>query len=93
MAEGRKHKWRGKLDMAQRKALPRGDFALPGRGEGPSGKGAGSYPIPNESHARNALARVAQHGTPAERAEVRAAVHRKFPDIGERPADRRYRKK
>ena len=69
------------LRMAQRKRLPKSDFALPGKGEGPSGKGAGSYPIPNASHARNALARVSQHGTPAEKATVRAKVRRKFPGI------------
>ncbi len=41
------------------------------------------YPIHDASHARNALARVAQHGTPAEQAKVRAAVHRRYPDIGD----------
>ena len=58
------------------------DFALPGKGEGPKGAGSGSYPIPDASHARNALARVAQHGSPAEKAEVREKVHEKFPGIG-----------
>ena len=62
--------------------MPSSEFALPGHGKGPEGKGAGSYPIEDESHARNALARVAQHGSPAEQARVRAAVHRKFPGIG-----------
>lgn len=71
-----------RLTTARRKALPSSDFALPGHGTGPSGKGAGSYPIPDASHARNALARVAQHGSPAEQARVRSAVHRKFPAIG-----------
>ena len=59
-------------------------FALPGKGEGKGGKGAGSYPIPDASHARNALARVAQHGTPAEKATVRAKVKAKFPTIGKK---------
>lgn len=62
----------GELSAAQRKKLPKKDFAL----------GAGRYPIPNKSHARNALARVSQYGTSSEKAKVRAAVHRKFPDIG-----------
>lgn len=88
MAGGRKV-WRkknpsGGLSAAARQALPRSDFALPGKGEGKKGAGAGSYPIPDASHARNALARVAQHGSPEEKARVRAAVHRKFPDIGEK---------
>ena len=69
------------LTAKQRQKLPKGDFALPGRGEGKKGAGAGSYPIPNKSHARNALARVAQHGTPAEKATVRRKVEAKFPSI------------
>ena len=48
------------------------NFALPG----------GRYPINDTSHARNALARVSQYGTPEEKAKVRAAVHRKYPGIG-----------
>jgi hypothetical protein len=72
----------GRLTAHTREAMPKSDFALPGHGEGPKGAGAGSYPIPDESHARNALARVAQHGTAEEKARVRAAVHRKFPNIG-----------
>lgn len=71
----------GKLSMAQRKALPSTSFALPGKGKGPSGKGSGSYPIPDASHARNALARAS--GKPVE-AAVRAKVHAKFPGIGKK---------
>jgi hypothetical protein len=70
------------LTTKARKNLPSRSFALPGKGEGPQGKGAGSYPIHDKAHARNALARVSQHGTPTEKSKVRAAVHRKFPDIG-----------
>lgn len=69
------------LSAADRRALPDSDFALAGKGEGPKGKQAGSYPIPDESHARSALSLVAQHGTSEEKAKVRAAVKRKFPDI------------
>lgn len=61
-----------KLKGWQRKKLPVGDFALPGR----------RYPINDESHARNALSRVSANGTPGEKAKVRAAVHRKYPAIG-----------
>jgi len=60
-----------KLTYAARKKLKKGSFALPGR----------RYPIENASHARNALARVSQYGTPSEKSRVRAAVHRKFPGI------------
>ena len=69
------------LSASERRALPDSDFALPGKGEGPKGKQAGSYPIPDEEHARMALAMVAKHGTAAEKAKVRAAVKRKFPGI------------
>jgi len=71
-----------RLTTKGRKALPSSDFALPGKGSGPTGKGAGSYPIPDAAHARNALARVSQHGSSAEKATVRRKVHAKFPDIG-----------
>ena len=69
------------LNAAERRALPDSDFALPGKGEGPKGKQAGSYPIPDEKHARSALSLVSQHGTPEEKATVRAKVKKKFPDI------------
>jgi len=61
-----------KLTSKRRNALPKDDFALPGR----------KYPIEDANHARNALARVSQHGTPSEKAKVKAAVHRKYPGIG-----------
>jgi len=70
-----------KLSYKERQGLSKSQFALPGKGEGPEGKQGGSYPIPDESHARNALARVSQHGSEAEKATVRRAVHKKFPDI------------
>ncbi len=61
-----------KLTAATRKKIPAGEFALPGR----------RYPIEDKAHARNALARVAQDGTPAEKAAVRRKVHRMYPDLG-----------
>ena len=69
------------LNAAERRALPDKDFALPGKGKGPEGKQAGSYPIPDKSHARMALAMVAKHGTSEKKAKVRAAVAKKFPGI------------
>lgn len=60
-----------KLTAAKRKELKPGAFALPDR----------RYPIENASHARNALARVSQHGSPSEKAEVRAKVKAHFPAI------------
>lgn len=66
-----------KLTTSARKALPKSAFAITSKAPGP-----GSYPIENRSHAANAKARVSQHGTPAERRQVDAAVARKYPDMG-----------
>ena len=60
-----------KLTAAVRKKIPAKDFAGPDR----------SYPVEDASHARNALARVAQHGSPALQAKVKAKVRRKYPGI------------
>jgi hypothetical protein len=60
-----------KLTAATRKKIPTSDFALPGR----------RYPVEDEAHARNALARVSQDGTPAEKAAVRRKVSRLFPGL------------
>jgi hypothetical protein len=73
----------GRLTAGERQSLPKSSFALPGKGKGPKGAGAGSYPIPDESHARNALARVSQHGSSAEKATVRAKVRAKYPGIAQ----------
>ncbi len=63
-----------RLTAAARRALPDSAFALPGR----------RYPIPDESHARDALALAAMHATPQEQSRVRAAVRRRFPQIAQR---------
>lgn len=62
-----------KLTAAKRNKLKGSQFALPGKR---------GYPINDPSHARNALSRVSQFGSPAEKAKVRAAVHRKYPSMG-----------
>ena len=64
----------GKLTAAARHALPAKDFALGGE----------RYPINDPNHARNALARVSQHGSESEKEKVRTAVHRKYPGIGKK---------
>jgi len=85
MAEENKRGWKKKnhLTAREREDMPKSDFALPGKGEGPKGAGSGSYPIPDASHARSALSRVSANGTSTEKAEVREKVHEKFPDIKE----------
>lgn len=62
-----------KLAMAQRKQLGTGAFAVPAKAPG-----SGSFPIPDASHARDALARSS--GKPVQ-GQVAAAVHRKFPGM------------
>lgn len=56
---------------------PAGSYALPGGGPG----GADAYPINTRKRGANALSRVSANGTPAEKAKVRAAVKRKYPDL------------
>ena len=63
-----------RLTTAARNRLPASAFAVSGR----------RYPIEDRAHARNALARVSQFGSPAEKAAVRAKVHRKYPNMGKR---------
>lgn len=65
-AKAQKH-----LTAKQREAIPTKDFALPGR----------RYPIEDKAHARNALARGAQHASPAELAKIKSKVRSKYPDI------------
>jgi hypothetical protein len=61
------------LSSAARKALPTKSFAEPDKRK---------YPIENEAHAKNALSRVSQSGSPAEKATVRSAVKEKYLSIG-----------
>lgn len=64
-----------RLTVWQRRRLSAATFAVPDKRPGP-----GSYPIPDENHARDALARSSGK---FEESRVRAAVHRKFPTIEE----------
>ena len=68
-----------KLTAKKRANLPKGSFAEPAKR---------AYPINDANHARNALARVSQYGSPAEKAKVRAAVKAKYPGIGKKSGKR-----
>jgi NUDIX domain len=59
------------LTSRGRNQVAEGNFALPGR----------RYPIHDISHARNALSRVAQHGTRGEQEAVRSAVEARYPSL------------
>lgn len=60
------------LTTKARKDLPSSKYALPK---------LRAYPIPDVSHARNALARAAQNASPKEQAEIRRRVHRLYSHI------------
>lgn len=60
------------LTAKKRNALPKTAFAIPSER---------AYPIHDLAHARNALARVAQYGTPEEKRKVQAAVYRRYPQL------------
>ena len=71
-----------KLTAAQRKKIPTKNFAVKSKAGTPAGKAkSGSYPIPDKSHARNALARSS--GKPVE-AQVRRAVNAKYPGLAKK---------
>lgn len=68
----------GELSYQARKKLPSEDFIFP--------KERG-YPIPDKAHARAALqaaggARSGKPASPARKAKIRRAVHKKFPSLG-----------
>lgn len=60
-----------RLTTAQRKALPKSDFAVPSKAPG-----SGSYPMPDQSHANAAAGLAAMHGGPTD------AVSRKAKQKG-----------
>jgi hypothetical protein len=62
-----------KLTAKQRNAMKKTTFAVPAERK---------YPVNDRAHAQNALARVAQHGTSAEKTAVRKKVAAKYPGMG-----------
>lgn len=62
-----------KLSGKKRKQLPKTSFALPGKRK---------YPVDTKNRARNALARVSQHGSKSEQKAVRTKVRSRYPSIG-----------
>jgi hypothetical protein len=61
-----------KLTYKQRQKLPSSAFVFPEEE---------AYPIHDEAHARNALARAAQNETGARLAKIVRAVQRRYPNI------------
>lgn len=60
------------LTTQMRKNLPNSAFAIPATRQ---------YPIMDRTHAIDALARVKANGTPQQKAQVRAAVKKRYPDL------------
>lgn len=60
------------LTSVERNKLPANDFVFPH---------SRKYPIHDKAHAENALARVSQFGSPAEKEAVHAAVYHRYPEI------------
>jgi hypothetical protein len=67
-----------KITAEERKRFPDSAFALP----------RGRNPIPDEAHARDALARVAANGRAEEKRKVRSAVRLRCPEIDHGKADK-----
>ena len=63
---------KAKLKTKGRNALPADAFALPGTRE---------YPIHDVSHARAALSML-HNASPEQQSKIKAAVHRRYPEIG-----------
>ena len=61
----------GVLTTKQREALPDSAFAIPEERK---------YPIHDKNHARAALARVAEFGTPEEKQRVAKAIKDRYPE-------------
>lgn len=60
------------MKASKRNRLSSRSFAIPGKR---------AYPINDRAHAANALARVSQHGSPSQKARVRAAVCKRYPSL------------
>jgi hypothetical protein len=58
-----------KLNKERRDALPDSAFAIPEKR---------AYPVQDKGHAQAAVGEVAAHGSPEEKARVRATVKRRF---------------
>ncbi|MDX3230617.1 hypothetical protein [Streptomyces sp. ME19-01-6] len=61
-----------KMTAKKRRSLPKSSFGVPSKRK---------YPLDTPGRARNALARVSQHGSSSEKAQVRRAVRRRYPSI------------
>lgn len=61
----------------------RGAYAIPASSP-VGGRGKAKYPINTIGRARNAIVRVTQFGSPAEKRMVYAAIRRRYPGLAKR---------
>lgn len=61
-----------KLDAAERSKLPTSVFGLPS---------VRKYPLDTKARGRDALSRASANATPSQQRQIRAKVHRLYPDI------------
>jgi hypothetical protein len=61
-----------RLTAKAREKIPQKDFAVPSKD---------AYPIDTRRRAATALGLVGMHGSPAEKAQVRSAVAKKYPQV------------
>jgi hypothetical protein len=64
---------------------PKGSYAVP-PGSRVGGKGKAKYPVNSPARAKNAISRVSQHGTAAEKKMVYAKVRSRYPALAARSA-------
>ncbi len=80
-----------KLSYKNRKKLADSDFCIVYTSK--TGKKVRKYPIPDISHAINALARVTQFGTSKQKKIVRSKVYERYPSLKKNSAYKKYGKK
>lgn len=67
-----------KLSAEERSKLKAGDFALPKER---------AFPMHTVEHARDSLSRSGQDSAPDERAKVKAAIHKRYPQLSRGAVD------
>lgn len=77
-----------KLSYKDRKKLKDSDFAIVYTKK--DGTKVRKYPIQDISHAINALARVSQFGSSAQKKKVRTAVYERYPSLKDNSAYKKY---
>lgn len=75
-----------RLTSAQRSKMPASQFALPGKGEGPKGKGAGSYPVDTPKRAAVAKAYAKRFASPAEQKTIDTKANAVIRKAGGHPS-------